>query len=338
MLLFICVVACASMASATELSSENNEIVARRQTDEVARVFELSAAVGTIQAELSVVQSNINSGSVNDIIARIADTATARAMESAEQQGVITTQIAGIQSQIAAMAAAQASTLQNIVTTNAASQAETSTLVSNQLAAINSQVTAPANSQAAAMSTAAERQEATFSNSMVAMTSTLTRSTTATATAMQTLNTSLTRAMMNKKSTTVHAWHGGCSSTQHGGWNNLCLDRNTYDNAMPYFRKRDNTRFLVASARVFILYNYFTINCSCNWAYSDLMINNAIWYRTHGHTTGWSWKDSHVVSTFKAVAGNTFWLRTHAACGRTSSYHYGTHQRLDITYVGIYAA
>ena len=112
-----------------------------RQTDEVARVFELSAAVGTIQTELSVVQSNINSGSVNDIIARIADTATARAMESAEQQGVITTQIAGIQSQIAAMAAAQASTLQNIVTTNAASQAETSTLVSNQLAAINSQVT-----------------------------------------------------------------------------------------------------------------------------------------------------------------------------------------------------
>merc|ERR1719272_1943324 len=198
MLLSICVVACASMASATELSSENNEIVARRQTDEVARVFELSAAVGTIQAELSVVQSNINSGSVNDIIARIADTATARAMESAEQQGVITTQIAGIQSQIAAMAAAQASTLQNIVTTNAASQAETSTLVSNQLAAINSQVTASANSQAAAM---------------------------------KTLNTSLTRAMMNKASNTVHAWHGGCSQSQNGGWNNLCLDRNTYDNA-----------------------------------------------------------------------------------------------------------
>ena len=143
------------------------------------------------------------------------------------------------------------------------------------------------------MSTAAERQEATFSNSMVSMASTLTRSTTATASAMQTLNTSLTRAMMNKKSTTVHAWHGGCSSTQNGGWNNLCLDRNTYDNAMPYFRKRDNTRFLVVDARVIIFYNFFTINSSCNWAYSDLLINNALWYRTHGHTTGWSWKDSH---------------------------------------------
>jgi len=143
------------------------------------------------------------------------------------------------------------------------------------------------------MSTAAERQEATFSNSMVSMASTLTRSTTATASAMQTLNTSLTRAMMNKKSNTVHAWHGGCSSSQTGGWNNLCLDRNTYDNAMPYFRKRDNTRFLVVDRRVVIFYNFFTINSSCNWAYSDLMINSVLWYRTHGHTSGWNWKDSH---------------------------------------------
>lgn len=143
------------------------------------------------------------------------------------------------------------------------------------------------------MSTAAERQEATFSNSMVSMASTLTRSTTATATAMQTLNTSLTRAMMNKASATVHAWHGGCSSGQNGGWNNLCLDRNTYDNAMPYFRKRDNTRFLVVDARVIIFYNFFTIGNSCNWQYSDLLINNALWYRTHGHTSGWAWKDSH---------------------------------------------
>jgi len=105
-----------------------------------------------------------------------------------------------------------------------------------------------------------------------------------------------------------------------------------------YFRKSSNERFTAIVARGVYRVNFFTIGNSCNNQHSMLLINGANKYETHGHTSGWNWIDSQVDATFRAAAGVWWGIRTHAACGRTSSYPFSHHSRIEVHFLGSYDA
>lgn len=313
--------AVAAVAAQPELTSSNNELIARRQVSESASVFQLASTVSSLSSEVSSVQAHIQSGQVNDIIARIADTATSRAMDVSEVQGAMSTQIAALQSQIAGLATQQANTLAEITRQNTLAQAETSALVSTQMSMMSEQMTASNSS----LETALTRTGEEISTVMAAVNQSL-----------QGQLTVVQTSLAGKKDIGVHAWHGGCGGGQNGGWNWLCFDRNTLNTAAPFFRKSDNTRFQVTTPRGIFDLNFFTIGTSCNWQHAYFEISGSTWYGTHGHTHPWHWKDVHISTQFKATAGQILRLRTHANCGRVSAHGYSIHQKFDLTYVGSY--
>ena len=112
-----------------------------------------------------------------------------------------------------------------------------------------------------------------------------------------------------------------------------CLDRIESDTSSPYFRKQNNDRFVTTRAGLFRL-NFFTINNSCGWAHSGAFVQGRWVTMTHLHTWQSWWKDVYNDVEFRAQNGHYFGIRTHAACGHTSSYHYSSHGRIEAEYIG----
>lgn len=345
--------AAALAAAQPELSSENGNIVARparnadftverRQTvdvsalaDEVAQIPALIQAAqlqthdlawrATINATSSM---NGRIDSMADAMANLvannvaAQTAMAEAMSN--QQSAMASQMAVMASNMVESMSAQTSTVSATL-----QQASASTAA--EMSALTSTSAVSRNTLTSSMSNTVQGLTATMSRSMVAVTST-------TAASIRAMNTSLNTGLGGVKQLKVGYWHGGCANHLYGGWNMYCLNRVAVDQALPYFRKSSNERFTAIVARGVYRVNFFTIGNSCNNQHSMLLINGANKYETHGHTSGWNWIDSQVDATFRAAAGVWWGIRTHAACGRTSSYPFSHHSRIEVHFLGSYDA
>jgi len=289
-------------------------------------VASLTATVGGISAAFSDPHTT---GIVNNIAASV----NAEATRLNAQNAVVNRQINDLTTQIRN----QGNSVQQQLSSNAASQASRLTAAMSDLTAAGVEQSVSVAATVSSMNAASVSQMAAAATTMSSLTATLERSVSssvsANANSMTTMNRTLGRALAAKRDTFRHHWTGGCSGNRNGGWNWYCLDRIESDTSAPYFRKQNNDRFVTTRAGLFRL-NFFTINNSCGWAHSGAFVQGRWVTMTHLHTWQSWWKDVYNDVEFRAQNGHYFGIRTHAACGHTSSYHYSSHGRIEAEYIG----
>jgi len=309
-------VAAVAMAQNVDLTTRQNDLVARRQTDQSASVFELSQQVSTIM-------ENLNNGVPNDIISRISTDTIARTIEVTNAQAVMEATLGAELDQVRADASTNAATASVAAAAGASAVAAMQTFMVQQTASMNAAMEAQTAATSTTLSRAMAAMDSTLGLQLTQAQSTATAQASGVTAAISSLNSTLTSSLASVRPIAGHGWRGGCSQRKNGGWNWMCFDRTTYDTAAPYFRKSSNTRF--SSLRnVFLHINFFSIGTSCGWQYHFLYVNGAVWSSAHGHAFYSHWKDSHVIDTLKIPTGHWVGLQSHAACGHVAIHEYGS--------------
>jgi hypothetical protein len=209
-----------------------------------------------------------------------------------------------------------------MATQSAAMSAAMSSNTANLNSAMDAQASSVASQLASVPVTLSTNEAAMISRSAVAATATMTQ--------LRSINASLVLAMNNKASEEKHFWLGGCANSNHGCWQDFCLNQVEIDKARPYFHKRTNTRMQALLTGMFRMQAYFM--GTRNWMHISVFINGRRMRYTHMHVRyGW-WKSHYSDHTFFIAAGQDFWFQ---GCGH---YHNANsdfrHQRQEFMWYG----
>ena len=229
----------------------------RRQ--QVVSIGDLQNTVDVLASTVAAMQasSTMYSGA-QDIISNIAADTVARTTSVVEAQAGMNGRLDNLQDNFETMTstiAAAGAAMDTRMDTMAASMAQSSVVAA---AAIDDRVDAAMNQ----MSTVLAANNARTQSQMTGMSASVSTAIASVSGSLTSMNTTIFRAIATRASGIKHAWVGGCSSWNNGGWSEDCLDRVRYDTAAPKFRKISNTRMSAIVTGFFRIVK-FTITNTC---------------------------------------------------------------------------